>query len=302
MGRRSRHSAKTGGTHKALESSRSNRDDSGDDDPMYNEVERYHNRKEEENYLKLDVDDDEGGDSSSEDDGITKHQEGVFDLGVGGSSEDDDGDSEEEDEDEDETVARRAKKPYAASSDSDGDVSDSDDDEADGAKSNKLLNWGDKKHSYYHGDTADLEIGQDVEDAYLEEEAAREVEKAQLDDMDDEDFMLGTNENGSEVEEPKPKKKMSTDEGNMEIIKSSRSPKQLSQLSEKEKMKLLKTNHPELLPLVQHFSDSVLELSDTTLVAAGALLKNGVNKCAKEMEVNELTSHSFVCARDVRSV
>ena len=300
MGRRSRHSAKTGGAHKALESSRSNRDDSGDDDPMYNEVERYHNRKEEENYLKLDVDDDEGGDSSSEDDGITKHQEGVFDLGVGGSSEDDDGDSEEEDEDE--TVAQRAKKPYAASSDSDGDVSDSDDDEAYGAKSNKLLNWGDKKHSYYHGDTADLEIGQDVEDAYLEEEAAREVEKAQLDDMDDEDFMLGTNENGSEVEEPKPKKKMSTDEGNMEIIKSSRSPKQLSQLSEKEKMKLLKTNHPELLPLVQHFSDSVLELSDTTLVAAGALLKNGVNKCAKEMEVNELISHSFVCARDVTSV
>ena len=306
MGRRSRHSAKTGDQSiyksrtKALESSRSNHDDSGDDDPMYNEVERYHNRKEEENYLKLDVDDDEGGGSSSEDDGITKHQEGVFDLGVGGSSEEDDGDSEEEEEDE--TVAKRAEKPYAASSDSDGDVSVSDDDDAYGDKSNKLLNWGDKKHSYYHGDTADLEIGQDVEDAYLEEEAAREVEKAQLDDMDDEDFMLFTNENGSEVEEPKLNKNKSKDEGSMEIIKSSKSPKQLSQLSEKEKMKLLKTNHPELLPLVQHFSDSVFELSETTLVAAGAMLKNGVNKCAKEMEVNELTSDSIVCARGVTSV
>ncbi len=245
--------------------------------------------------MKLDVGDDGEGVSSSEDDGITKHQEGVFDLGVGGSSEeeDDNGDSEEEDE----TAAQRAKKPDAASSESDREVSDSDDDDAFGAKSHKLLNWGDKKHSYYHGDTADLEIGQDVEDAYLEEEAAREVEKAQLDDMDDEDFILGTNEKGSEDEEPKPKKKKSKDIGHMEIIKSSKSPKHLSKLSDKEKMKLLKTNHPELLPLVQHFSDSVLELSETTLVAAGAMLKNGVDECAKEMEVNEASSYSLVCAK-----
>ena len=45
------------------------------------------------------------------------------------------------------------------------------------------------------------------------------------------------------------------------------------------------THHPELLPLVQHFSRSVSELSETTLVAAGAMLGNGITKCAKEMEV-----------------
>ncbi|KAL3823832.1 hypothetical protein ACHAXA_004104 [Cyclostephanos tholiformis] len=298
MGRRSRHSAKTGGNQsshksrtKAIKSSRGNRDDSGDDDPMYNEVERYHNRMEEENYLKLDDDDDDdddGGDSSSEDDGITKHQEGVFDLGIRGSSEeeeDDDGDSDEDEEDEeDETPPPRAKKSYTASSDSDGSVSESEDDDAYGSKSSKLLNWGDKKYSYYHGDTADLEIGQDVEDAYLEEEAAREVEKAQLDGMDDEDFFLGTNEKSCEDEGPKSNNKRSRDLGNMEIIKSSKSPKHVSKLSDREKMKLLKMHHPELLPLVQHFSHSVSELSEITLVAAGAMLRHGITKCAKEME------------------
>jgi U3 small nucleolar RNA-associated protein 3 len=294
MGRRSRHSAKTGGSQSnrksrvgALEVSRGNRDDSDDDDPTYNEVERYHNRMEEENYLKLDADDDEGGGSSSEDDGITKHQEGVFDLGVGGSSDeedDDDGDSDEHEEEE--TATQRAKKSQAiASSDSEGDASDSEDDDDSRDESNKLLNWGGKKYSYYHGDTADLEIGQDVEDAYLEEEAAREVEKAQLDDMDDEDFFLGTNANSSEDEESKSNKKRSKNEGVMEIIKSSKSPKDASKLSDKEKIKLLKTHHPELLPLVQHFSRSVSELRETTLVAAGAMLGNGITKCAKEMEV-----------------
>ena len=59
MGRRSRHSAKTG--DQSIYKSRNNNDtskhqsDNDDDDPMYNEVDRYHNRKEEENYLKLDI-------------------------------------------------------------------------------------------------------------------------------------------------------------------------------------------------------------------------------------------------------
>ena len=34
---------------------------------------------------------------------------------------------------------------------------------------------------YYHGNTADLEIGQEVEDAELEEEGAKEVLKATVD-------------------------------------------------------------------------------------------------------------------------
>lgn len=125
-----------------------------------------------------------------------------------------------------------------------------------------------------------------MEDAYLEEEAGREVERARLDGMDDADFMLDGDEH-DEIDEPKSKKKKKSskaDEG-METIQSSKSSKQLLKLSKKEKMKLLKANHPELLPLVQHFSGPVQELSETTMVAAGALLKNGVAKGKNEAEV-----------------
>jgi len=290
MGRRSRHSAKTG--DKSIYKSRaeeeaSNTNHDSDDDPMYNEVERYHNRKAEESYLKLDAKSDEE-DDSSEDDGITKNREGVFDLGIGGSSEEEEGD-ESDSEEEDERATTRATQQSAAAMEkalASSDDDDSDSEEEEDSKS-KLLNWGDNKHSYYHGDTADLEIGQNVEDAYLEEEAGKEVEKARLDAMDDADFMLDgddKNDDGSdEEEESKSKKKTSKDE-RMETIQSVKSSKQLSKLSKKEKLKLLKANHPELLPLVQHFSGPIQELSETTMVAAGALLKNGVAKGAQEAE------------------
>ena len=133
MGRPSRHSAKTGdqALYKSRPEDEPTRDDS-DDDPMYNEVERYHNRKEEEAYLKLDGNSDDEGESS-EDDGITKNQEGVFDLGMGGSSEDDD--DENGSEDKHERTAQHNKKQRAAeieaalaSTDDDG-KSDSGDDE-----------------------------------------------------------------------------------------------------------------------------------------------------------------------------
>jgi len=295
MGRKSRHSAKTG--DQSLYKSRSKtsdetQQDDEDDDPMYNEVERYHNRKEEENYLKLDVDDGEGDDTSDDgDDGITKNREGVFDLGIGGSSdEEDEDDSDSEDE---RAAAQGAKRKRAAameaelaSSDEDDDDSGSDeDDEDEEARSHqRILNWGDNKQSYYHGDTADLEIGQDEEDAYLEEEAGREVEKARLDGMDDADFMLDDDqEYRSGMPEKSKSKKRSKDE-RMETIQSVKRTKQLSKLSKKKKLKLLKAGHPELLPLVQHFSEPIRELSETTMVAAGALLKNGVAKGGKEAE------------------
>lgn len=303
MGRRSRHSAKTG--DKSIYKSRSqnessshiNRDDENDDDPMYNEVERYHNRKEEENYLKLDGgSDDDGGDSSEEDDGITKHREGVFDLGIGGNSDEDEDDEEDDDDSgggEEERAARRAKRAAAmeaalASSDDDDD-SDSEEDEEETKA--RLLNWGDRKQSYYHGDTADLEIGQDVEDAYLEEEAGREVEKARLEAMDDADFMLdgagddAEDEGGEERPKSKKRKTNGDDERMDTAFQSIKSSKQLSKLSKKEKLKVLKANHPELLPVLQHFSGPVRELSETTMVAAGALLKNGVARGGQEAEV-----------------
>lgn len=49
----------------------------------------------------------------------------------------------------------------------------------------------------------------------------------------------------------------------------------MEKLSKKEKLKLIKFQHPELLPLVSHFRGPVEELMESTLVAGGALLKNG---------------------------
>lgn len=274
-------------------------DDSDDDnDQMYDEVDRFHNKKEEA-FLQLDGHEDESDDddgsssSSSEDDGITKGKEGVFDLGVAGSS---DEDSDDEDGEEEMMAESRSKKVAAiqlASSSDDDD--DSDDDEE---KKSNLLNWGAKKNSYYHGDTADLEIGQDVDDAYLEEEAGREVEKARLEDMEEGDFMLDGDDDVEEEEEEvveekkKPKKKKSSrqkEEEEVETIRSIKNTKHISKLSKKDKMKLLKANHPELLPLVQHFSGSVQDLVDSTMVAGGALLKNGAKAGRKEAQVRSLT-------------
>ena len=48
--------------------------------------------------------------------------------------------------------------------------------------------WG-KKKNYYAGDTADLEIGQDVQDAYDEEEAAMILQKERLESMRESDFL-----------------------------------------------------------------------------------------------------------------
>lgn len=315
MGRRSRHSAKSG--DQAMYKSRSSSahaaaddgDDDSDDDQMYDEVDRFYNRKEkEEAFLRLDGHDDErDSSSSSEDDGITKGKEGVFDLGIGGSSDDDSDSDEDDDEDgraQEEIMAAssRSKKDAAIQLASSSSSDDSDDDEKDKKKSN-LLNWGAKKHSYYHGDTADLEIGQDVDDAYLEEEAGREVEQARLEDMEEGDFLL--DEADEEDEKPlqenptkkKQKKSSSKREAEVETIQSIKNTKQILMLSKKDKMKLLKANHPELLPLVRHFSGSVQEFVDSTMVAGGALLKNGAKAGRKEAQVriSDILSCIFFC-------
>jgi hypothetical protein len=54
----------------------------------------------------------------------------------------------------------------------DDDDDDDDDDDEDSDEDDKPEKWG-KKKTYWTGDTADLEIGQDVEDAEDEERAAK---------------------------------------------------------------------------------------------------------------------------------
>jgi U3 small nucleolar RNA-associated protein 3 len=288
MGRRkSRNTAKTG--DKKLYASReaetplakSSQLDS-DDDQMYNEVDRYHNRREEE-VMHLDKDDDE---SESEDDGITKGREAVFDLGVGGSSSEEDDSDDDDDDDEsssddkdDSDGSSDEEEATTASSDSESDDFEDEPTESD------ILNWGKKiKKDYYGGDTADLEIGQDEEDAEMEEEAGREVVRARLEKMDEDDFMLDEDEDENDDMAQSNKSKESSESGKVmesatiETIKSFNTREKLLKLSTKEKMKLLKFSHPELLPIVEHFRDSSIHnLLEETHIATNALTKEKEN-------------------------
>ncbi|KAL7555024.1 LOW QUALITY PROTEIN: hypothetical protein ACHAWF_018619 [Thalassiosira exigua] len=287
MGRRSRHSAKTG--DRSIYRSRATGagpDDAGsDDDPVHDEVDRYHNRREEaeENYLKLDGDDDGEGDESSEDDGITKRREGVFDRGSSNEEEDDEGDDDDE-EDEREarcTTQRRAAALEAAMASSSDNDSDDDGEEDEGGKSSDLLNWGTRSSRTSTGTRPTWRSGRTSRT-----HISRRRRGGRSDAMDDADFLLGGDGGGEkeeeEVRERKPKKKKKTKEDKVETVRAA--VKSSRQLSRKERSKLLKANHPELMPLVQHFAGPMQELRETTLVAAGALLKKGVARGCREAE------------------
>ena len=54
--------------------------------------------------------------------------------------------------------------------------------------------------------------------------------------------------------------------------------KNISQLSQKDKLKLLSKTHPELLPLITHFREEfVRPLMDETMVVSNALFQNKEN-------------------------
>ncbi len=90
----------------------------------------------------------------------------------------------------------------------DGESSDSSEDDDDSkSKTNKLSNadaaaaltgnWG-KKRNYWSGDTADLEIGQDMQDALDEEKAANTLQASRLREMDMRDFAPSSDESEEE--------------------------------------------------------------------------------------------------------
>lgn len=243
MGKR-RNTAKTG--DKGLYKSRASLEDEtpkneDDDDPMYDEVDRFHNEKDKD-FLKLDQVD---GVSDDED----EETEAVMDLAVGGedTSGSEDEDSSDEGSDGDDSEVHDAEAP----------LSSSDDDDDDGDFDVNVRDWGRKKSAYYHGDTADLEIGQDEEDAFLEEEAAKDVQAARFKDMTEDDFVLSDDEH-DDAEEA----------GGGNDIAAFRD---LSKLSLKDKQKLLDKQHPELLPLLSHFSIMVNDLRNKTAVATQAV-------------------------------
>jgi hypothetical protein len=73
-----------------------------------------------------------------------------------------------------------------------GEASSSDEDDA-----SEEINesWGKKKSQYWSGDTADLEIGQDIEDAEDEEYEARQLYKKQLSSRSKKDYFDDDSDN-----------------------------------------------------------------------------------------------------------
>jgi hypothetical protein len=81
---------------------------------------------------------------------------------------------------------RVLQKKGAQDEDDDSDLAGRSDDDEEGDE--REDGWGKKKKVYWDGDTADLEIGQDIQDAEDEEEAAKELGRQQKSKLRDEDF------------------------------------------------------------------------------------------------------------------
>jgi len=241
--------------------------DDDKNDSMYTKVDRYHN-EEDKNFIKLSGDNQKNDSDDDED----NRQEAVLDFGIGGgssSSEDDEDSSEADDSDE-----QKKKQQLAPPSSSDDDDSDDDDDDDDDDEEiEDVRDWGKRKASYYHGDTADLELGQDEDDAFVEEEAAKEVLAARYKEMEEEDFML-SDDDDEEAKDQKKNKKLSAKKQQDETERSTSrlaSIRDVSKLSTKDQKKLLEKQHPGLIPILDHFSGPVQDLEERTGVATSAL-------------------------------
>lgn len=284
MGKKRRGTAKTGDT--ALYNSREKEADAArtksaaynsDDDAMYNKVDRYHNAKEQEEFIRLNQGD---GEESEDDDGISG-RENVLDLGA--TVDDDDDSSSDDSDDNDDSDNDPKSQEQELSSDSDSDDNEEIEEE-------QVRDWG---KNVYGGDTADLEIGQEKEDAFLEEEAAKQVQAARYEDMDEDDFLSDDDDDDDSKDEPlSPESKKASNkkeqvDGSTNLVAAKRD---LSKLSRSDKRKLLQSHHPELLPLVSHFSQVVEDWNGKTRIVANALL-DGPDRDASEVS----SFFNFVC-------
>jgi U3 small nucleolar RNA-associated protein 3 len=312
-GGKNRHKARTGDKslykrrQSQLKETESTRvaNDNNDDDPTYDVIDRFHNQRDNMNrdFIKMSRNGSNGEDSddSGEDNFHDQDVEAIMDLGVDGSdSSGDDDDSDVDDHHDlrekddlssndggtkESREAANDQSSSSSSSSSTGSSSESEDDLGLGSKyadindDDELRNWGKNKDSYYHGDTADLEIGQEVADAYLEEDAAREVMDARYRNMTDADFVLSDDEG----------RKLLTIEGQQSakatssssIIASSLSSSQnLSKLSRMQKLKLMNQKHPELLPIIEHFAPVMRDYLERTEIATDVLCKKSSDRPA----------------------
>jgi U3 small nucleolar RNA-associated protein 3 len=230
------------------------------DDNMYDEIDRHHNHQED--LIRLDND---NGEDDLEDDGYA-NKEAVMDL-AGGSSSSSSSSSEEDSEEEhrDDNQASLDEEEPVVSSDDDADEMEDEED---------VRDWGRRKAGYWGGDTADLEIGQDQEDAFLEEEAAKQVQAARYEQMDEHDFMLSEDEQAD------------SDKYTMEPTT-----RDLTKLSRAARRKLIKSHHPELLPLVSHFAQIIQNWNEKSRVVTEALFSSQDVSAQVSVSVCRFTKH-----------
>ena len=266
------------------------------DPNMYDDVDVFH-KEQDQNFIQLEreaaAEDDDAGNTSGSDD--NEGEEAVMDLGVGGesSSSDDDSDDDSDSYDGDgaPNATRQSKGPAPASSSSDDNDDDDDDDEE---EVEDVRDWGRKKSDYYHGDTADLELGQDEEDAFLEEEAAKEVQEARYKEMDEEDFALSDDDDDDDDSDNETKQKGRR--GKQQEAKASKkervsttskisSLRDVSKLSSRDRRKLLEKQHPGLLQILSHFSETLQDLNERTSVATSALFGDNPDESDETAEV-----------------
>jgi hypothetical protein len=300
--RRGRLSAKTGdrSVSKRLSSRKSVADSklmtNNDEDDMFDEVDAYHNKKEAKlnaDFVHLD-----GGETScsDDDDGIVYGREEVLGLGVPASSEEEDegsadGDDDDDAEDSGDGEGRNPEGDEESTSSStsiDDDTEDYNDDEK---PLDSILDWGGKKRGYYGGETVGLDNNQDMEDAYLEEQAAKEVQQARYGAMSEDDFFdsiplegkkkLVTcdeedNDDGMadivDFDSPTSMFLFDNDTTNKSVVKPIPQ-KNLDTISLQEKLHLLAQQSSEFIPLTQHFKSTAVEqYRDNILVVAEQLL------------------------------
>lgn len=237
-GGRGRHTAKTGGKVKFFR--KEEEQETKEDDEVF-----------EREILRFDQDDDDDN-STSESSDSSGSVEGVLNI--------ERLDDKEGDEDDDSS----SKESVGDASDLDDRVEDgmglsSEDDDDDDMSEEEEINirdWGKRRSSYYNGDTADLELGQEEEDAFDEEEAAKEVQASRFKGMVDEDFMLSDAEDDVSEETKEVSSRMERGERRKDSIRD------------------LNENHPELLPLMSHFAQTAAEYHNGTSVAVKAIFNS----------------------------
>ena len=232
-----------------------------DDDLIYDPVDQFHNN----DYLRLDHDMDNDDDSDDNDGIAVEEVMRLDDEEIEEEGDEDDEDEDEDDDQEDDDDDEEEEEERIISSDDD--LEDDDDDN----KNDGIRDWGAKKMAYYYGDTADLEIGQEVEEALLEEDAAKDVLNARHQDMTEDDFMMdGDIENDNENRDYLHRAAINdnaytTNAATATTTTVNMTLARLLQLSTKEKRQLLKQqNHHELIPLLSYFTQTMMVPYTTT--------------------------------------